>query len=74
MLFRCVIKDHPFLGCRSARGGGRGVVDGRGIAEGLYGYDEGGAGVDEKYLRERLNGRTRFNIVWGGRGGGGGGV
>lgn len=36
--FRWVISDHPFLGCRSARGGGRGVVDGRGIAVGLYGY------------------------------------
>lgn len=31
------MSDHPFLGCKSAGGGGRGVVEARGIADGLYG-------------------------------------
>lgn len=31
------MRDHPFLGCRRAGGGGRGVVDGRAMAEGLNG-------------------------------------
>lgn len=52
--------------------GGRGDSLG-GAGGGEVYLHEAGAGVDEKCLRERLNGRRGFNIVWGGEPGGGGG-
>lgn len=38
VLLRWVMSDHPFLGRKSAGGGGSAVVDGRAMADGLYGY------------------------------------